>query len=89
MNKVLYQFRIKESETNDYILGRISGMLDLYMYTGDKVKSVDVLHVDDRWIFNCKMDYETYLKVRNYITICYPDRNFEWYKFNNDQRIEA
>lgn len=88
MDKILYQIRIKDSETNEYILGRISGMLDLSAYT-DKVKSADVLHVDEEWIFNCKMECETYLKIRNYITTCYPDRNFEYFKITDNQRVEA
>ena len=89
MDKMLYQIRIKESDVNDYILGRISGMLDSCMYTGIKVKSADVLHVDEEWIFNCEMECETYLKIRNYITACYPDRNFEYFKFIDNQRVEA
>lgn len=89
MDKILYQIRIEESEANDYILGRISGMLDLCMYAGDKVKSADVLHFDGEWIFNCEMECETYLKIRDYITACYPDHNFKYFKFINDQRSEA
>lgn len=91
MDKMLYQIRIKESEVNDYILGRISGMLDLCMYAGTKVKSADVLYVDvdEEWIFNCEMECETYLKIRNYITACYPDRNFEYFKIVDNQRVEA
>lgn len=89
MDKILYQIRIKESEVNDYILGRISGMLDLCMYAGAKVKSADVLHFDGEWIINCEMEYETYLKIRDYITACYPDRNFKYFNIINDQRSEA
>lgn len=89
MDKILYQIRVKDGNINDYILGRISGMIDFNMFTCDKVKSVDVLHSDGEWIFNCKMEHETYLDIRNYITACYPDRNFEYFKFINGQRSEA
>lgn len=88
MDELLYQIRIGENEINEYILGRISGMLDLCVYAGTKVKSADVLHVNKEWVFNCKMEYEAYLKIRNYITVCYPDRDFKYFKFVNDQRVE-
>lgn len=89
MDKILYQIRIKESELNDYISGRISGMLDFNAYDGTKVKSTDVLHVGDEWVFNCEMSHDAYLKVRDYITVCYPNRNFEYFKIINHQRVEA
>ena len=89
MDKILYQIRIKESEVNDYIIGRISGMLDLCAYAGKKVKSADVLHSGEKWIFNCEMECETFLKIRNYIAACYPDRNFEYFQFVDEQKIEV
>lgn len=89
MDKLQYQIRIKESEVNDYILGRISGMLDFYAYDGVKIKSTDVLYVGGEWVFNCEMSHDTYLKVRDYITACYPNRNFEYFEINNHQRVEA
>ena len=89
MDKRRYQIRIKENDVNDYILGRISGILDWCGYTGDNVKSTDVLHVDGEWIFNCKMYYETYLKIRNYIERCYPYLKFEYFEIIGDQRLEA
>lgn len=46
MDKMSYQIRIKEIDVNDYILGRISGILDWCAYTGDNVKSTDVLHAN-------------------------------------------
>lgn len=82
MDKISYQIRIKESDVNDYILGRISGILDWCVYTGDKVKSTDVLRVNGEWIFNCKMDHETYLEIRDYITACYPNLKFEYFEFS-------
>lgn len=89
MDKMMYQIRIKENDVNDYILGRISGILDWCEYTGDNVKSADVLHVKGEWIFNCEMYYETYLKIRNYITACYPNIKFEYFEFIGNQRVEA
>ena len=89
MDKILYQIRIKESEVTDYILGRISGMLDLCMYAGKRIKSADVLYVNEEWIFNCKLDHVSYLKIRDYITACYPSRNFRYFKFIDDERIEV
>lgn len=89
MDKMSYQIRIKEIDVNDYILGRISGILDWCAYTGDNVKSTDVLHANGEWIFNYEMDYETYLKIRNYITACYPCSKFEYFRFIGNQRVEA
>lgn len=89
MDKIMYQIRIKESDVNDYILGRISGILDWCAYTGDKVKSTDVLCINGEWIFNCKMYYETYLEIRNYITACYPNIKFEYFKIMDNQMVEA
>ena len=89
MDKMMYQSRIEENDVNDYILGRISGILDWCAYTGDNVKSTDVLHVDGKWIFNCEMDYETYLEIRNYIKRCYPYHKFEYFEFIGNQRVEA
>jgi hypothetical protein len=89
MGKLMYQIIIKENYVNDYILGRISGILDWCAYTGDNVKSTDVLHVNGEWIFNCKMYYETYLKIRNYITACYPNIKFEYFKIMDNQMVEA
>ena len=89
MGKMMYQIRIKENDVNYYILGRISGILDWCAYTGDKVKSTDVLHDNGEWVFNCEMYYETYLKIRNYITACYPNIKFEYFEFIGNQRIEA
>lgn len=89
MDKKLYQIRIKKSEVNDYILGRISGMLDWSVYDGDRVKSTDVLLVEHEWIINCRMDHMTYLKIRDYITACYPNRKFKYFKFIKDKRIEV
>lgn len=86
MDRTLYQIRIKESDINDYILGRISGILDFCTYTGDKVKSGDVISVGGEWIFNYEMEDKIYHKIRDYITACYPDRNFEYFKFINNQR---
>ena len=89
MGKTMYQIRIKENDVNYYILGRISGILDWCAYTGDNVKSTDVLHDNGEWVFNCEMYYETYLKIRNYITACYPNIKFEYFEFIGNQRIEA
>jgi hypothetical protein len=89
MGEILYQIRVSEGEVNDYILGRISGMLDLCTYNGIKVKSGDVLQSDGCWIFNYELEYETYLKIRDYITICYPTLNFKYFKFINGTRVEA
>ena len=89
MGKMMYQIRIKENDANDYILGRISAILDWRAYTGDNVKSADVLHFDREWIFNCEMYYETYLEIRNYIERCYPDLKFEYFEFIGNQRVEV
>lgn len=89
MDKMMYQIRIKENDVNDYILGRISGILDWCEYTGDNVKSTDVLHVDGEWILNCKMCYEAYLKIRNYIKRCYTDLKFEYFKIIGNQKVEV
>ena len=87
MDKTLYQIRIEESELTDYILGRISGMLDFYAYDGTNVKSTDVLYVGEEWIFNCEMSHDTYLKVRDYITKCYPNRNFKYFKIIKNKKF--
>ena len=89
MGKTMYQIRIKENDVNDYILGRISGILDWCEYTGDKVKSTDVLHIDGEWIFNCKMYYETSLEIRNYIKRCYPTIKIEYFEIIGNQMVEA
>ena len=89
MGKTMYQIRIKENDVNDYILGRISGILDWCSYTGDNVKSTDVLHVDGEWIFNCKMYYDTYLEIRNYIKRCYPNIKIEYFEIIGNQMVEA
>lgn len=89
MGKLMYQIRIKENYVNDYILGRISGILDWCAYAGDNVKSTDVLHVNGEWIFNCKMYYETYLEIRNYIERCYPNIKIEYFEIIGDRRVEA
>ena len=89
MGKLMYQIRIKENYVNDYILGRISGILDWCAYTGDNAKSTDVLYVDGEWIFNCKMYYETYLEIRNYIERCYPNIKIEYFEIIGDRRVEA
>lgn len=89
MGKLMYQIIIKENYVNDYILGRISGILDWYAYTGDNVKSTDVLHVNGEWIFNCKMYYEAYLEIRNYINRCYPNIKIEYFEIIGDRRVEA
>lgn len=89
MDKTMYQIRVKENDVNDYILGRISGILDWCEYTGDKVKSTDVLRIDGEWIFNCEMYHEAYLKIRNYIEACYPITKFEYFKIIGNQRVEA
>ena len=89
MDKTMYQIRVKENDVNDYILGRISGILDWCEYTGDKVKSTDVLRIDGEWRFNCEMYHEAYLKIRNYIEACYPITRFEYFKIIGNQRVEA
>lgn len=89
MGKLMYQIIIKENYVNDYILGRISGILDWCAYTGDNVKSTDVLHVNGEWIFNYKMYYETYLEIRNYINRCYPNIKIEYFEIIGDRRVEA
>ena len=55
MDKMMYHIRVKEIDVNDYILGRISGILDWGGYTGDNVKSTDVLHANGEWVLNCEM----------------------------------
>ena len=87
MEKTLYQIVIKEDNVNNYILGRISGILDWCTYT-DKIKETDVLHCNDEWIFNVKMYHETYLKVRDYLTKCYPNINMEYFTIIGDRRVE-
>lgn len=89
MDKMTYQIIIKENDANDYILGRISGILDWCAYTGDKVKSTDVLRSNGEWIFNFKMYYETYIKIRNYITACYPNIKFEYFEIIGNRMVEA
>lgn len=89
MDKMTYQIIIKENDANDYILGRISGILDWCAYTGDKVKSTDVLCINGEWILNCEMYYETYIKIRNYITACYPNIKFEYFEIIGNQMVEA
>ena len=89
MDKVTYQIRIKESDVNDYIGGRISGILDWCTYTGEKVKSTDVICLNGEWIFNFKMYYETFLKIRDYITRCYPNTKIEYFRIIDNQRIGA
>ena len=89
MDKMLYQIRIKEEDVNDYILGRISGLLDWCGYTGDKIQSADVLFSNGEWILNCEMYYGTYLYLRKYITECYPDIKIEYFKIIDDQRVKA
>ena len=41
------------------------------------------------WIFNCKMYYETYLEIRNYINRCYPNIKIEYFEIIGDRRVEA
>ena len=89
MDKVMYQIRIKEKDINDYIGGRISGILDWCMYTGEKVKSADVICLDGEWIFNFKVHYETFLKIRDYITRCYPNTKIEYFRIIDNQRVEV
>lgn len=89
MDKMLYQIVIKENDINDYILGRISGILDWCGYTEGKIQSTDVLFTNGEWVLNCKMYYGTYIQIRKYITECYPDIKIEYFKIIDGQRVEA
>lgn len=89
MEKTLYQIVIKEDNVNNYILGRISGILDWCGYDEGKIQSTDVLFHEGEWILNSKMYYGTYLKVRKYITECYPNIKIEYFKIIGNQRVEA
>lgn len=89
MEKMLYQIIIKDGDVNNYILGRISGILDWCGYDEGKIQSTDVLFNDGEWILNSKMYYGTYLKVRKYITECYPNIKIEYFKIIGNQRVEA
>lgn len=89
MDKMLYQIRIKDDNVNNYILGRISGILDWCGYAEGKIQSTDVLFIDGEWILNCEMYYGTYLKVRKYITECYPNIKIEYFKIIGNQIVEA
>lgn len=89
MGKTLYQIRIKDDNVNDYVLGRISGILDWCGYDEGKIQSTDVLFNNGEWILNSKMYYRTCLKVRKYITECYPNIKIEYFKIIGNQRVEA
>lgn len=89
MDKMLYQIRIKDNDVNDYILGRISGILDWCGYAEGKIQSTDVLFINGEWILNCEIYYDTYLKVRKYITECYPNIKIEYFKIISNQIVEA
>ena len=89
MSKTRYQIIVKESDVNDYILGRISGILDWCAYTGDNVKSTEVVRFNREWIFNCRMYYDAYIKIRNYIEACYPNIKFEYFKIIGNKRFGA
>lgn len=89
MDKMLYQIRIKDNDVNDYVLGRISGILDWCGYAEGKIKSTDVLFINGEWILNCEIYYDTYLKVRKYITECYPNIKIEYFKIISNQIVEA
>ena len=89
MGKMLYQIVIKDGNVNNYILGRISGILDWCGYDEGKIQSTDVLFNDGEWILNCEMYYGTYLKVRKYITECYPNIKIEYFKIIGNQIVEA
>lgn len=89
MDKITYQIRIKKSDVNDYILGRISGILDWSTYTGDKVKSTDVICLNEEWIFNFKTYDETFLKIRDYIMKCYTNTKIEYFRIIDNQRVEV
>lgn len=88
MDKLLYQIRIKERDMNEYILGRISGMLDFITHTYNRINATDVLWLNGEWIFNFQMEEWEYHKVRSYITVCYPGYDFKYFKYVNDEKIE-
>ena len=52
MEKTLYQIVIKEDNVNNYILGRISGILDWCGYDEGKIQSTDVLFSNGEWILD-------------------------------------